>query len=149
MVQLTCTLSDCASRAHNCRRSAVFRAGLCCTARLSKWLRTLSGEPGTTNLLMLVVTRLRIIPHAGARPQSARADKGCVLASHAHGSGACHPCRRPRQRRPSYGATISGRRELDQADRALVLGVSAGTIDRLLVETKIGASRQRLPGSGY
>ena len=33
-----------------------------------------------------------------------------------------------------------GRLKLDQADRALVLGVSAATIDRLLVETKIAAA---------
>ena len=34
---------------------------------------------------------------------------------------------------------------LDQADRELVLGVSAATIDRLLVETKIAASRRQAP----
>src|SRR5258707_5379235 len=33
-----------------------------------------------------------------------------------------------------------GRLKLDQADRVLVLGVSAATIDRLLVETKIAAA---------
>ena len=33
-----------------------------------------------------------------------------------------------------------GRHKLDQAGRALVLGVSAATIDRLLVETKIAAA---------
>ena len=33
-----------------------------------------------------------------------------------------------------------GRLKLDRADRALVLGVSAATIDRLLVETKIAAA---------
>jgi hypothetical protein len=33
-----------------------------------------------------------------------------------------------------------GRLKLDQADRALVLGVSTATIDRLLVETKIAAA---------
>src|SRR5437764_10360067 len=33
-----------------------------------------------------------------------------------------------------------GRLKLDQADRALVLGVSAATIDRLLVATKIAAA---------
>jgi hypothetical protein len=33
-----------------------------------------------------------------------------------------------------------GRLKLDQADRALVLGVSAATIDRLLIETKIAAA---------
>lgn len=33
-----------------------------------------------------------------------------------------------------------GRLKLDQADRALVLGASAATIDRLLVETKIAAA---------
>lgn len=33
-----------------------------------------------------------------------------------------------------------GRLKLDQADRALVLGVSAAAIDRLLVETKIAAA---------
>lgn len=33
-----------------------------------------------------------------------------------------------------------GRLKLDQADRAMVLGVSAATIDRLLVETKIAAA---------
>ncbi|WP_375784864.1 transposase family protein [Bradyrhizobium sp. Pha-3] len=33
-----------------------------------------------------------------------------------------------------------GRLKLDQADRALVLGVSAATIDRLLVETKLAAA---------
>lgn len=33
-----------------------------------------------------------------------------------------------------------GRLKLDQAGRALVLGVSAATIDRLLVETKIAAA---------
>src|SRR5260221_6950090 len=33
-----------------------------------------------------------------------------------------------------------GRLKLDQTDRVLVLGVSAATIDRLLVETKIAAA---------
>lgn len=33
-----------------------------------------------------------------------------------------------------------GRLKLDQADRALVLGASAATIDRLLVEAKIAAA---------
>jgi hypothetical protein len=33
-----------------------------------------------------------------------------------------------------------GRLKLDQGDRALVLGVSAATIDRLLVETKTAAA---------
>lgn len=39
-----------------------------------------------------------------------------------------------------------GRLKLDQADRALVLAVSAATIDRLLVETKIAAAGGRPAG---
>ena len=42
-----------------------------------------------------------------------------------------------------------GRLKLDLADRALVLGVSAATIDRLLVETKIAAAAVSAGGSAF
>src|SRR4051794_36007557 len=42
-----------------------------------------------------------------------------------------------------------GRLKLDQADRALVLGVSAATIDRLLVETKIAAAGGKRRRAGF
>ena len=85
----------------------------------------------------------------------------------------------PRQRKPTYGATVKdalvalweasdricgkrlkvmiptllpalerhGRLKLDKADRALVLGISAATIDRLLIDTRVaaaGGKRQRV-----
>jgi hypothetical protein len=42
-----------------------------------------------------------------------------------------------------------GRLKLDQADRALVLGVSAATIDRLLVETKLPPPAVSAGGSAF
>lgn len=42
-----------------------------------------------------------------------------------------------------------GRVKLDQADRALVLGASAATIDRLLVETKIAAAGSKRRRVGF
>src|SRR3982074_3217278 len=42
-----------------------------------------------------------------------------------------------------------GRLKLDQADRDRVLAISAATIDRLLIDTKVAASGGRAPPRGF
>lgn len=80
-----------------------------------------------------------MILHAGARRPMAR---GQIRDALLHRTltvlrfGRLPPAR-GRQRRSTYSARIGGRFALDQTDRALVLGVSARAIDRVLVETKL------------